>query len=228
MRLDIVAAAWNRDSSLPAPDRFPPRSLRRASRLTRLALPPVEQVWATANLEASLNVGLIVGTGLADQEQTTDFLQRLYAKGGKLVSPQAFQRSVHGAVCGELAILYGLRGYNMTVTQGRLSGHAALYAAGVALLSGRCQQAVVVAVEGTSEVLSEALAALGEAPDAIADGAAAVVIQVNAPEPLLSIHLDLEDAQTQPHPYLSGAEALVQTAQVAMGGGELPPGLTRV
>ncbi len=165
------------DPDLPA--RFGPRAVRRLTRLTRLALPAVEAALGAID---DPTVGLVVGTGLADLEQTAGFLDGLHDRGPRYASPQMFQRSVHGAVAGELAILYNLRGYNMTVTQGLDSSRAALALAQLALDAGRCQRCLCVAVDALTPALIEATAALGRPPPA--EGAAALLL---APPPPTSL-----------------------------------------
>lgn len=149
----ILGGGLSSDPDPAAPARFSPRALRRVTRLTSLVLPAVEQ--ALAGVEVGESCGLVVGTNLADLAQTTGFLDGLHARGEAYASPQMFQRSVHGAVAGELAILYGLRGYNLTVTQGRRSGAAAYELAELAILSGRCARCLAVSVDASTEVTEQ-------------------------------------------------------------------------
>lgn len=163
---DAATEGPSRVARPPAPERFGQGVLRRTSRLGRIALPVVEQALEHAPVPRDADLGLVVGTGLADLDETLGFLGGLHARGERFASPQMFQRSVHSAVAGELAILYGLTGYNLTVTQGLASGEAALFAAALAVASGRCRRCLCVAVDGVSDGLLEALAALGVAPEA--------------------------------------------------------------
>lgn len=156
-----------------APTRFAPRALRRVSALCRLTLPAVETAWVQAALSASPAVGLVVGTGLADLGETAAFLTGLAQRGPRFASPQHFQRSVHGATAGELAILYGLVGYNLTVSQSR--AHAALEAAGLAVMSGRCDRCLCVVADRVTPELEVALDALGCEP--AVDRAIALVVE---------------------------------------------------
>ena len=132
-----------RITRIEPPARFSKAVLRRTSRLGQLALPVVEAALLQAESTAGPELGLVVGTGLADLDETIGFLQGVHERGERFASPQMFQRSVHSAVAGELAILYHLTGYNLTVTQGLASGEAALLAAALAVASdlGRESQA---------------------------------------------------------------------------------------
>ncbi len=209
MRLQILGAgvlAPGEDGRVADPDppaRFNPRALRRITRLTGLALPCVEHALGERTPEASM--GLVVGTGLADLEQTSGLLDGVHTRGAAYASPQMFQRSVHGAVAGELAILYGLRGYNLTVTQGLRSAEAALELADLAIRAGRCTTCLCVAVDAVSPALLEAMSALGRPPPA--EGAAAV---------LLGGGEAIEWDPGEPGSY--GAAALVRVAQAWLPG----------
>ncbi len=203
----LAPGADGRVAEPEPPARFEARALRRITRLTALALPAVEAALGEADAEG---LGLVVGTGLADLQMTTGFLDGIHRRGPKLASPQMFQRSVHGAVAGELAILYGLKGYNLTVTQGLRSGEAALYAAQLALQAGRCARCLCVAVDAVAPVLQEA----GVAPF---EGAAALLL---APGTGLQVRHDAGGRNRY------GAEGLVRVALALRGAAEPPPGVT--
>lgn len=163
-------------TQLTRPDRFTARQLRRTPRLALLALPAVEAAWQQAGLTNSADVGLVVGTGLADVHETAEFLRSLHERGPKLARPQHFQRSVHGALAGELAILYGLRGYNLTVSDGIYTGEAALFAGALAVRSGRCQSCVVVCADALSNATLLAHQELA-GQVAVAEAAGALVVE---------------------------------------------------
>jgi 3-oxoacyl-(acyl-carrier-protein) synthase len=153
------------------------RAVRRSTRLGRIALGVAHEALVRAGLASPPeDTGLVVGTALADLDETAGFLGGIHSRGARFASPQFFQRSVHGAVAGELAILFGLRGYNLTVSEGMGSGEAALSAGLLALWAGRAPRCLVVAIDGRSEALSAALEALGLA-DVAGEGAAAIVVE---------------------------------------------------
>ncbi len=219
----------------PAPDWISKGVLRRLSRLGRLALPVVELVLKESGVSIDDQLGLVVGTGLADLDETLGFLQGLHTRGERFASPQMFQRSVHSAVAGELAIVYGLTGYNVTISQGLASGEAALFQAALAVASGRCRTCLCVAVDGVSEGLLTALAALGLSPDAAGEGAAALLLQAQCEDAQAAARLvgvDLKAAERS-HQGTSlprgthGALGLVQTVHALQGlsGAAFPAGV---
>ncbi|MEZ4267120.1 MAG: beta-ketoacyl synthase N-terminal-like domain-containing protein [Myxococcota bacterium] len=188
MNLDLVlsgAALWQPEIGGPSeepeiPAGIDPRTVRRSTRLGRIALAVASEALTRAALDpAPEDTALVVGTALADLDETAGFLGGIHARGARFASPQFFQRSVHGAVAGELAILLALRGYNLTVSEGMRSGEAALAAAILAVQAGRAPRALVVAIDGRSEALSAALNALG-LPDEAGEGAAALVVETAA------------------------------------------------
>jgi len=164
-------------SEITAPERFSVRALRRVSRIGQLALAAVDQAWTSSELVADSDTGLVFGTALADTHETSEFLRGMYDRGPKLAKPKHFQRSVHGAAAGELALLYGLTGYNLTVTQGVHSGDAALYAAALAVRSGRCERCLCVAADTLSSPLLLAHSVLGYKDVPVGEAAAAVVLE---------------------------------------------------
>jgi len=233
---DETSEGPSRVARLEAPARFSKGVLRRTSRLGRLALPVVEQALTASKVPVDASLGLVVGTGLADLDETLGFLDGLHTRGERFASPQMFQRSVHSAVAGELAILYGLEGFNLTVTQGLASGEAALFSAALAVAAGRCARCLCVAVDGVSDGLLEALAALGIAPEAAGEGAAALVLARDDDDfgpglaRLLGVDVALAEeahrAQAVPRG-AHGALGLVRTAEVVLGlpGARLPAGV---
>ena len=172
----VLPGEGGRVSALPTPEDFAPRALRRVSRLGRLALPAAWAALRQSGLEPGADVGLVLGTGLGDLDETAGFLRDLHARGPRTARPQLFQRSVHAAAAGELAILLGLTGHNLTVTEGLRSGLAALYAAALAVRAGRCRACLCVAADTVTDALVAAGAALGAAGP-YAEAAAAVMVE---------------------------------------------------
>ncbi|MBU0551701.1 beta-ketoacyl synthase chain length factor [Myxococcota bacterium] len=145
-----IAAFATSETYAAPPARFEASALRRLTAPTALALPLMAPITEGVTLDET--VGLVAGLDLADLSQTMSFLEGYQARGPRFASPQSFQRSVHGAMAGELAILYGLRGWNMTVTQGPQTGAAALYQAWLALRAGRCRQCLCVVAVAHPEI----------------------------------------------------------------------------
>lgn len=228
------AAVWEpeiggslREPEIPAG--IDPRAVRRSTRLGRLALGVANEALLRAGLAAPPeDTGLVVGTALADLDETAGFLGGIHTRGARFASPQCFQRSVHGAVAGELAILFGLRGYNLTVSEGMASGEVALSAALLALQAGRAPRCLVVAVDGRSEALSAALRALG-LPDEAGEGAAAIFVETAAVASARGAYalaaVDGVDASlaTGCKPGRHGASGLCEVARYVLGASSVAP-----
>jgi 3-oxoacyl-(acyl-carrier-protein) synthase len=159
----------------PPPARFSVGDLRRASRSCRLALPAIEAAMHDAGVHGRADVGLVVGTGLGNLDDAAAFLEGTAAGGPG--SPQRFQRSLPSGLASELAILYGLRGFGLTTTDGVASGETALRVAALALRAGRCEVCLCVAADVDSAPLRRALGELGHS-EPPGEGAAAVVLEV--------------------------------------------------
>lgn len=166
----------HRLATISPPARFAPRRLRRTTRLGRLALAVADGALIDANLEPTPALGLVVGSALADLEETEALLTGVHTRGAALASPLHFQRSVLGAVAGELALLLGLRGWNLTITDGLVTSDAALAAGELAVRAGRCDRCLVVVADTLSAGLLSARSALAPAA-AVTEAAAAVVIE---------------------------------------------------
>ncbi len=175
--LPLDSAPVHYVADIAAPERFSPLQLRRVSRLGKLALAAADQAATAASLPSDSNTGLVVGTALADMEEATQFLRSMYDRGPKLAKPRHFQRSVHGAIAGELALLYGLTGYNLTVSEGVHSGEAALYAAALAVRTGRCERCLCVAADSLCSPLLLAHSVLGYGQVPVGEASAAVVLE---------------------------------------------------
>jgi 3-oxoacyl-[acyl-carrier-protein] synthase II len=236
------AARWQRATpggleaaAMPEiPPGIDPSAVRRSTRLGRIALAVAsDALRGSGSLPAPEQTGLVVGTALADLDETAGFLGGIHARGARFASPQFFQRSVHGAVAGELAILFGLRAFNLTVSDGLASGEAALAAGLLAIRAGRVSRCLVVAVDGRSEALSQALAALGR-PDDAGEGAAALVVETWASAQqrgaqVLASLAGVDLSQAPPfRPGRHGASGLCDVVDYVLGDSAASPAAVRL
>lgn len=117
------------------------RNLRPIDRTSRLLLVAAQQAleasgW-TAELRASRDVGLVLGTTFCSVHTIAEFDRRGLQLGPSYASPLDFANSVINAAAGQAAIWHGLRGVNSTISAGEASGLQALaYAVGL-IRSGR-------------------------------------------------------------------------------------------
>ncbi len=163
------------DQPLKRPELVPSGTWRRTSLLGRYGVVAAAESLKQAGLLGDPEVGLIVGTGLADLEETLDFIDSAFDRGEALAKPVSFQRSVHSAAAGEISIAFGLRGYNLTLADGRSSSADILIAAEVALHQARCSRCLCVAADGLGPSAQARLAAVDNSMKATI-GAVAVVV----------------------------------------------------
>lgn len=115
--------------------------------------------------ENAEQIGLIVGTSEGALSPSCDFQQLIVAKGNAGGSAFKFPNTVYNAAGGYLSICAGIRGYNVTVTNGAQSGlQSAAYAMQV-LRNGWEHAMLATGTDENSEIISELAHGLGYAAD---------------------------------------------------------------
>lgn len=153
---------------------LPPAMIRRLKRLPRMALS-----LALAAHEHSALAGkpsaVFMGTGWGALSETADFLTRLTESAEQFPSPTDFVGSVHNASAGQIAILFGATGANITTSGGDYSFEQALIAAHLQLKDPD-QTALVLGADEGHAYLSPLLdpSIMPGAP--LADGGGAFVV----------------------------------------------------
>jgi 3-oxoacyl-[acyl-carrier-protein] synthase II len=138
-------------------------ALSRAAQITAAALENLLEESGASIPAAELSEhALVVGTAYGHLESKARFHEEALSDGPQLVSPVVFPNSIINALAGHAAILFGMRGPNLTVTSGRRSGLEALLRAASLLLAGRARRAVVAACDEVAPALLRALAASNE------------------------------------------------------------------
>lgn len=103
------------------------RQIRRLKRLSRLALALAE---AAVPEEGRAKVeSVFMGTGWGSLTETADFVDRLQESGQRFPSPTDFIGSVHNSPAGQVALLLGARGANVTTSGGECSFEQACFTA---------------------------------------------------------------------------------------------------
>ena len=108
---------------------------------------------------------ITVGTGLGCVRDTLKFLKAVYQDGEGGLSPTAFIQSTHNSIAGQLALMLGNHGYNMTHVQGALSLGYALSDAELLLAEADAKTVLVGAVDEKTDELVELLSKLSETAD---------------------------------------------------------------
>lgn len=117
------------------------RESKRMDRFTQFAIAAsmqaVEQSGLDFSKEDVYRVGVIVGTGIGGIKEIEEQHLRLLKKGPRKVSPFCVPRLMSNAASGNIAITYGLRGPNMSVSSACASGSHAIGEAFCNILADR-------------------------------------------------------------------------------------------
>jgi 3-oxoacyl-(acyl-carrier-protein) synthase len=157
---------------------------RRLKRLPRLMLALAQTAHQASG--ATLPPGLIaVGTAWGALAETHDFLRKLFESNEQFSSPTDFIGSVHNAPAGQIALLLGAAGPNLTCAAGDRSFAQALLCASLGLAAGS-SSALVIAAEAYESHFSPLFEPASQGGQASDGGAALVVLPDDgAPGPRL-------------------------------------------
>jgi 3-oxoacyl-[acyl-carrier-protein] synthase II len=144
--------------------RIPAMKLRRMDNCTRFSIVAAEMAFEDAGLlrpgekgpepvEDLSSCGIFFGTGTAGSTSVAEYLQGLLVDGVEGQFPMLFPNTVPNAPAGQVAIRFGIRGPNATVSQREGSGLHALARAVEQIHMGRCHRALVVGVDEFSTEL---------------------------------------------------------------------------
>ncbi|MBT8341361.1 MAG: 3-oxoacyl-ACP synthase, partial [Desulfatitalea sp.] len=112
----------------PLSQGLPPRAIRRLKRLPKMAMALAADLCA-ATSETLLPGMVIMGTAWGALSETHDFLKGVIDSNGRFPSPTDFIGSVHNAPAGQIAMMLGAKGANITVSGGDCSFEQALLTA---------------------------------------------------------------------------------------------------
>lgn len=102
-----------------------PMQLRRMSKVVRMGIGASRECLAGAGMEKP--DALSVGTAMGCLQDTEFFLSKMVAQEEKMLTPTAFIQSTHNTVGGQIALVCGCHGHNMTyVHRGHSFEHAVI------------------------------------------------------------------------------------------------------
>ena len=134
-----------------------PMKLRRMNTLSRFAV-------AAARLSGAAlpeSAGVAMGTAFGPVQTSVDYMQEYVEKGAALAPPQLFAESVANAPGSHVGIEFGLRGFNVTLTQRESSAAAAMMYAASQVAKGSVPAALAGGVEEVSEIAFSVLDRIG-------------------------------------------------------------------
>lgn len=153
----------NVESQLIQPDYkefVSPAMLRRMSSALKMGVAGGKSCLQKAGLETC--DAITVGTGLGCVRDTLKFMKVMYEEAETGLSPTSFIQSTHNSIAGQIALLLGNHGYNMTYVQGALSLGYALSDAELLIAEGDAETVLVGAVDEKTDELVELLSKLSE------------------------------------------------------------------
>lgn len=154
---------------------LPPQMIRRLKRLPLMTLSLATAAKSQADDTPLQSV--FFGTGWGALSETHDFLEGLYASGEKFPSPIDFIGSVHNAPAGQVALLTGATGANITVSGGDSSFEQALLSA---QLLGDGEPLMVLGADEGHPELSPLFDPSVKAAAQLSDGGGALMLQRTA------------------------------------------------
>ena len=110
---------------------IPPMQLRRMSKAVRIGIAAAKICLKQSAIEKPDAIS--VGTAMGCLEDTDNFLQKMVAQDEQMLTPTSFIQSTHNTVAGQIAMLTGCYGHNLTYVQRGHSFEHALINAGLYL-----------------------------------------------------------------------------------------------
>jgi 3-oxoacyl-[acyl-carrier-protein] synthase II len=145
---------------------IPPMKMRRMNLLSRYALSAAKlALLDTGGTQFDPAAGVAVGTAFGPVQTSVEYMQEYVEKGAALAPPQLFAESVANAPGSHIAIEYGMRGFNITVTQRESSALAAAMYACSQIVKGAVPSALIGGVDEVNEMLFSVLDRLGALGD---------------------------------------------------------------
>jgi len=152
-------AALVRDFS--ARDFIAPMKMRRMNVLSRLSVAAAKMAFEDAPPVDPATTGVAIGTAFGPVQTSVDYMREYVEKGASLAPPQLFAESVANAPGSHIAIEWGLRAFNVTVTQRESSALAAAMYGASQIVKGAAAAAVIGGVEEVNEMIFSVLDRLG-------------------------------------------------------------------
>lgn len=138
-----------------------PMKMRRMNMLSRLGVAAAKLAIDDCGAALDANSGVAIGTSFGPVQTSVDYMQEYVEKGAALAPPQLFAESVANAPGSHVAIEWGLRGFNITVTQRESSVLAAAMIASMQIVKGSVGAALIGGVEDVNEMIFSVLDRIG-------------------------------------------------------------------
>lgn len=138
-----------------------PMKMRRMNMLSRLGVAAAKLAIEDCGGSVPAEAGVAIGTAFGPVQTSVEYMEQYVDKGAALAPPQLFAESVANAPGSHIAIEWGLRGFNVTITQRESSALAAAMYAATQISKGSVPAALIGGVEEANEMLFSVLDRLG-------------------------------------------------------------------
>ena len=152
---------------------LPLGSIRRLKRLSIMALNLLSQT--QTEKAALVPKSIFLGTGWGSLSESYDFLKDLFASNDKFSSPTDFIGSVHNAAAGQISLMIGATGPNLTLTGGEYSFEQALFSA--QFVVDHDDPFMVIGLDEAHEFLSPLFDVSVSTGQNLADGGGALILK---------------------------------------------------
>jgi 3-oxoacyl-[acyl-carrier-protein] synthase II len=142
-------------------DFIAPMKFRRMNGLSRFAVAAARLALEDCRCQPPSAAGVAIGTAFGPVQTSVDYMQEYVEKGAALAPPQLFAESVANAPGSHVAIEFGLRGFNITITQRESSALAALMYGASQIAKHSVPAAVIGGVEEVNEIVFGVLDRVG-------------------------------------------------------------------
>lgn len=142
-------------------DFIAPMKMRRMNALSRLGVAAAKLAIEDCGGTIPAAAGVALGTAFGPVQTSVEYMREYVDKGPALAPPQLFAESVANAPGSHIAIEWGLRGFNVTITQRESSALAAAMYAATQLVKGSAPAALIGGVEEANEMLFSVLDRIG-------------------------------------------------------------------
>ena len=165
-------------------DYIPVMKMRRMNALSRLGVAAAKLAIEDCGSAPGPETGVALGTAFGPVQTSVEYMQEYVEKGAALAPPQLFAESVANAPGSHIAIEWGLRGFNVTITQRESSALAAAMFGAQQIVKGSASAALIGGVEEANEMLFSVLDRIGALahegrPDGIILGEGGAVLVAN-------------------------------------------------
>lgn len=142
-------------------DYIAPMKMRRMNGLSRFAVAAAKLAIEDCGGTLPAESGVAIGTAFGPVQTSVEYMHEYLEKGPALAPPQLFAESVANAPGSHIAIEWGLRGFNVTITQRESSALAAAMYAATQIVKGTTTTALIGGVEEANEMLFSVLDRIG-------------------------------------------------------------------